>query len=182
MLVAVDDDDRVIVAFNDWQRGKVVTLAYSESPDRDDWQLFDLTTENMGRWEPSLDLNRWKEDGVISLLYLPTMLGSNASVISILEWDAGAYFYALAPAPGDANRDGVVDETDAQSLAGHWGEENADWEMGDFNDDGTVDAADAAILAANWGYGTTEASGVPEPSTAVLLALSALLGLTLRRR
>ncbi len=87
-------------------------------------------------------------------------------------------------APGDANKDGTVNELDAQILAENWGEVGATWLMGDFDEDGVVDAADAAILAANWGYsGQSEpAAGVPEPSLAVVLISAATSLFMLRRR
>ncbi|MGD9127521.1 MAG: dockerin type I domain-containing protein, partial [Planctomycetia bacterium] len=74
--------------------------------------------------------------------------------------------------PGDANRDGVVNASDATILAGNWQATNASWEMGDFNGDGIVNASDATILAGNWQASTNTA--VPEPSTIVLLFLGAL--------
>ncbi len=88
--------------------------------------------------------------------------------------------------PGDANRDGYVNELDAQAMAGGWGTSpGATWEMGDFDKDGDVDAADASILAANWGYDYwTEEGGtaaVPEPGAIVLL-LGALAAMAVVRR
>ncbi|MBN1908137.1 MAG: PEP-CTERM sorting domain-containing protein [Pirellulales bacterium] len=82
--------------------------------------------------------------------------------------------------PGDTNYDGVVDAKDAQTLAKHWLEKDAIWDYGDFNGDGVVNDLDASILAANW-TGSSEAVGVPEPTTLVLLA-SALLFWAVRRR
>ncbi|NLE39129.1 MAG: hypothetical protein GX621_13990, partial [Pirellulaceae bacterium] len=123
-IVAVDDADRVIVAFTDWQRNRKLTIAYSESPDRDDWQLFDLPTWDMGSWEATLDLNRWKSDGVISTFFQATEVGASSSIVNVMEWNARAYFAAIAPAPGDANRDGKVDAADAVILATHWGAVN----------------------------------------------------------
>ncbi|HBO45398.1 MAG TPA: hypothetical protein DD670_15995 [Planctomycetaceae bacterium] len=73
--------------------------------------------------------------------------------------------------PGDANGDGDVDETDASTLAKHWGETNATWAMGDFNDDGRVNAIDASILAANWNTSLDETSNVPEPAGVVLILI-----------
>jgi hypothetical protein len=53
--------------------------------------------------------------------------------------------------PGDANRDGMVDDTDASTLALNWQKQTAaTWAEGDFNADGLVDDADAAILAQHW--------------------------------
>jgi hypothetical protein len=84
--------------------------------------------------------------------------------------------------PGDADRNGVVDEADARILAGTWGPDV--WQGaddGDFNGDGSVDASDAAILAANWGQGWGEAASVPEPGT-IALWLSVLTTLMAARR
>jgi hypothetical protein len=54
--------------------------------------------------------------------------------------------------PGDANRDGVVDDKDASILGAHWQmADGATWADGDFNADERVDDQDAAILAADWG-------------------------------
>jgi len=82
--------------------------------------------------------------------------------------------------PGDATGDGIVDEEDAEQLASNWGTAGATWNMGDFDGDRLVGPKDAAILAANWGYGVTEASTVPEPAAAFLLA--GILLAALRRR
>ena len=70
--------------------------------------------------------------------------------------------------PGDANRDGRVDEADASILAGNWlTQTEATWAMGDFNDDGAVDGLDATLLAANWQ--SSSSATVPEPATIALL-------------
>ncbi|MCX7429292.1 MAG: pre-peptidase C-terminal domain-containing protein [Planctomycetia bacterium] len=56
--------------------------------------------------------------------------------------------------PGDANRDGYVDDMDASILGANWRSSSATWETGDFNEDGVVNDKDAAILAAHWHLGT----------------------------
>ena len=84
--------------------------------------------------------------------------------------------------PGDANRDGIVDDADAAILAANWQKMgDALWGEGDFNDDGNVDDADATLLAANWQ--ASAAAQVPEPSAIVLLiGLTALAALGRVRR
>ena len=53
--------------------------------------------------------------------------------------------------PGDANRDGVVDDDDASTLALNWQKQTAaTWAEGDFNGDGLVNDADAMIFAQHW--------------------------------
>jgi len=91
--------------------------------------------------------------------------------------------YHVFQIPGDANGDGVVDELDAQIVAGNWGTSTTYGALdADFDGDGIVGPADAAILAAHWGYGTSEATGVPEPSTLALLAAATILWIVRRRR
>lgn len=99
--------------------------------------------------------------------------------------------YAVDPAPGDANDDGSVNEADALILAQNWLSDftgtTFTWSYGDFNNDKRVDEIDATMLAANWGksFGVHEgSSAVPEPGTAIMLAvvlLAAAFG-RLRRR
>ncbi|MGD9128274.1 MAG: dockerin type I domain-containing protein [Planctomycetia bacterium] len=109
--------------------------------------------------------------------YLDSM-GLSAWRVDEDDW----FEFELSPisTPGDANRDGVVDASDATILAGNWQAINATWEMGDFNFDGIVNASDATILAGNWqaGTGTT----VPEPGTLVLLAGLILAAVCFKRR
>ncbi|MBC7783562.1 MAG: BNR-4 repeat-containing protein, partial [Burkholderiales bacterium] len=93
-IVVVDDENRALVVFRDYQRGNVVTVAYSLSPLRNDWQMLDLTTEDLGTWEPSYDVARWKNDGILSMYY--QRIGSQTGVqASILEWNPAAYFNSL---------------------------------------------------------------------------------------
>lgn len=99
-IVMADEDNRVFVVYSDVQRGQGVTVAYSESPDRDDWQFIDLlTNENVRLWEPKYDKNRWEMDGVLSMLYQPSGQGLAPNTVSILEWDARSFFQNLAGPP-----------------------------------------------------------------------------------
>jgi hypothetical protein len=105
---------------------------------------------------------------------------ANVSSSSQRVWyDGLGYAKVIDVPPGDANRDGKVDSSDATILAGNWQATNADWSMGDFNGDGVVDASDATILAGNWQAGT--GSAVPEPGTLSLIA-TLLLTLAFIRR
>jgi hypothetical protein len=60
---------------------------------------------------------------------------------------------ATAPTilPGDANRDGTVNDADVATLSRNWQKQTAaTWADGDFNADGRIDDADSAILAQHW--------------------------------
>jgi len=109
--------------------------------------------------------------GDIDDLAIWTRALTSAEILSLYE---GTEILPSVVIPGDATGEGVVNQLDADRLAQNWGATTQApgltwWQMGDFNNDHVVNAADAAILTANWGYGTTEASGVPEPGTLILL-------------
>jgi len=96
-IVMVDDDNRTIVVMRYDQRSDVVTIGYSE--DRQNWNLVDLTATGLGDWEPTYDAELWKRENKLHLLYQPVGLGSASSTISVLEWDAKAFFFDLGPPP-----------------------------------------------------------------------------------
>jgi hypothetical protein len=64
----------------------------------------------------------------------------------------------LAPIPGDANNDGMVDVGDLGILAANYGGSDKSWGQGDFNGDHLVDVGDLGILAAHYGEGSINAS------------------------
>lgn len=96
-LVMVDDDNRTIVVMRYDQRSDVVTVGYSE--DNQNWNLVDLTATGLGDWEPTYDAELWKRENKLHLLYQPVGLGSTSSTISVLEWDAKAFFFDVGPPP-----------------------------------------------------------------------------------
>ncbi len=82
---------------------------------------------------------------------------------------------------GDADGDGLVDQADLDRLivslqAGGPGWTDARWADADFNLDGRVDFADYVILSQNYGQGglPVYTSLIPEPTTAILLAIGTL--------
>ena len=140
------------------------------------WKIIDTAT-NTGATNFGLLVNGAFDAGTFS-----TSIGAGA--------DAGDIFLdfvTLLPpmqVPGDANKDGQVDDLDAKKLAANWGVTfGAGWEDGDFNGDSAVDALDAAILAANWGYSSAaESTAVPEPGVIVLLLAAAFVAARKRIR
>ena len=74
------------------------------------------------------------------------------------------------PAPGDANKDGVVDDADLSLLLAHWsqdrtGDPDGGWSKGEFDGTAPVQDNDLSLLLANW----TAGGAVPEPASALLL-------------
>jgi len=87
-LVVVDRNNRVIVVFNDCQQGQQVTAAWSD--DRVNWRLVKLTSEKIGFWEPTCDVNLRRKENKLHMLYQPCGLGLDSSTVAALEWDTEA--------------------------------------------------------------------------------------------
>ncbi|GAB3646046.1 BNR repeat-containing protein [Echinicola sediminis] len=49
------------LVFNDAERGHKVSIAYTPDLGSGNWQLHDLTADTVGQWEPSYDIELWKE-------------------------------------------------------------------------------------------------------------------------
>ncbi len=82
------------------------------------------------------------------------------------------------PIPGDANLDGVVDDTDLGVMLGNWGGADVNWAKGDFTGDNILDDGDLNVLLGNW----TRPGGTPIPAPAPLALLAFGAGALLRRR
>ena len=74
--------------------------------------------------------------------------------------------------PGDADENRMVNVIDLGILATNYGDMSGtmEWGDGDFTGEGNVDVTDLGILATNYGTSAPQASSVPEPSVAMLLA------------
>jgi len=98
---------------------------------------------------------------------------------------------------GDANLDGAVNGTDFAILATNFNKGGLSWDQGDFNYDGSDNGTDFADLAANFNKGASQAdvaaldsfasangflADVPEPASAVMLAMAGWGVLGRRRR
>jgi len=105
-LVLIDEDDRIIVLYRDNQDLNGITVVYSrpaaEDPLRREWNSFDLSTGNLGIYEPVYDRSLWERMGLINLIYQPQSgfgnsfaLSNHASPMAILEWNAREHFRCL---------------------------------------------------------------------------------------
>lgn len=120
-VVVCDKQDRIIVLYRDNFGSNGLTLAYSlpysADPSRTNWTTIDLTTDNLGNYEPVIDLSRWQQDNVLDILYQPSTgegyspPANNASPIGVVEWDSAAYFNhhpVLQFALANANQNAVL--------------------------------------------------------------------------
>ena len=101
-VVVADKQNRIIVIYRDNFGSNSLTvvhsLPYTVDPLRTNWTTVDLTTDNLGSYEPVIDLARWQRDNVLDVLCQPstgegyTAPSNTASPIGVLEWNAAAYF------------------------------------------------------------------------------------------
>jgi hypothetical protein len=93
------------------------TLPYSVDPQRTNWTTLDLTLDNLGNYEPVIDLSRWQRDNVLDIVYQAssgegyTPPANTASAIGVMEWNAAAYFDHHPPlqfASTNSNHDVVL--------------------------------------------------------------------------
>ena len=117
-VVVCDKQNRIIVLYRDnfGSNGLTVvsSLPYAMDPQRANWTTLELTTDNLGNYEPVIDLARWKMDNVLDIVYQAssgegyTPPANDASPIGVLEWNAAAWFNhhpALQLALTNSNQD-----------------------------------------------------------------------------
>ena len=78
--------------------------------------------------------------------------------------------------PGDATRDGQVNDEDLSAVLAHWtGDDGSGgtWNTGDFDGDGGIGDNDLSILLSHWSAAGARSVAVPEPATSALMLLLA---------
>ncbi len=129
-----------------------------------------------------VDAGQWRSAGIYDLdagVNTLTLIAGAATGGTRISADAIRWVGVFDDlTPGDADRDGDVDFTDAMILVSAIrGGNNVDrtWAEGDFDFNGVVDQADLAIFTASY-QGVANAPTSPVPPSAVLVATPADLG------
>jgi hypothetical protein len=101
-VVACDTAGRLIVLYRDnfGSNGLTIvhSLPYARDPQRTNWTTIDLTTANLGNYEPVIDEARWELDNHLHIVHQPsqgegyTPPANTAAQIGVVEWNAAAYF------------------------------------------------------------------------------------------
>lgn len=101
-VIVCDREGRLIVLYRDNAGSNGLTivhsLPYARDPRRTNWTTIDLTTANLGNYEPVIDESRWELDERLHIVYQPsqgegyTPPANTAAPIAVVEWNAAAYF------------------------------------------------------------------------------------------
>jgi hypothetical protein len=96
-IVLTDKAGRVLVVTRATEAGRSIEDASNKlvvywSPDRITWSSLVLPTANPGAWEPTHDRALWRSQNKLSLFFQPVGQGAESSPVTVLTWDAKAYF------------------------------------------------------------------------------------------
>jgi unsaturated rhamnogalacturonyl hydrolase len=71
------------VIFRDEERGNKVSVAYGELNSKSTWKLVDLLQTNTGSWEPSYDIELWKQQKQLHLFVQDVQQGDGEGVLKV---------------------------------------------------------------------------------------------------
>lgn len=83
----------MLLIYRDAERGNKITAALCNDLAKGIWKMKDLTTDNVGLWEPSYDTELWKKKKVLDLFIQKVEQGDGETtknilpqLVSVLEW------------------------------------------------------------------------------------------------
>lgn len=123
----------------------------------------------------SLDIWQWGMSGSDGSLWnMDTTLPANQpNNVPASQWLAGFVGTAVLPQAGDYNRDGLVDGSDYVLWRENLGRNVLQYSGADGNGNGLIDAGDYDVWRSHFGTiasgASSQPTGVPEPSTALIL-------------
>lgn len=79
----VADEGKAWLFFRDCERDSKVSMAYTDNLTQRCWQVKDLTDFSVEAWEPSLDLELWKQQRKIHLFVQITHQGDGERTIMV---------------------------------------------------------------------------------------------------
>lgn len=89
----VDANESAIIIFRDEERGNRVSVALSNDISNSEWEISDLTNDSVGAWEPTLDLQLWRDQKKLNLFVQRVAQQNNETpgeigpqMIYVLEW------------------------------------------------------------------------------------------------
>jgi hypothetical protein len=79
--VAVNADGAAYIITRDAEFGGAVRIYHATAPYAN-WQVTDVTHEDLGNWEPDYDLARFRDSGILSIFVLPVKQGNHERMIN----------------------------------------------------------------------------------------------------
>lgn len=87
---------KLYMLFRDREFGDKVSVAISKKGEMNKWNVQELTSQSVGMWEPSYDIQRWNNDGILDL-FMEKVVQKNSEgvarvpvqMVHILEWKPG---------------------------------------------------------------------------------------------
>lgn len=61
-IVLAGKGNAVYLVFRDEERGGGISVSQADDPNHANWRTFDLSTQNVGLWEPTFDPTLWARD------------------------------------------------------------------------------------------------------------------------
>ncbi|MEM6750558.1 MAG: family 10 glycosylhydrolase [Planctomycetota bacterium] len=146
-----------------------------------EWNLYEWDLSDNSAWEGWVNGDGTVEGQTITLDSIQ-FFGEGDAVIYLddVSFNPFGSLSTIPINPADFNSDGVVDLLDFDILAQNYNTIGGR-SVGDANGDGVVALLDFDILAQNFGAGSPAVASVPEPASAALLGLPALLAMRRRR-
>lgn len=77
----VADGDFIGVLTRDEERGSKATMLYSEEGPEGEWKAVDLTQEDLGAWEPTIDASLWRNRRRLDIFLQPTSQGDGEKMV-----------------------------------------------------------------------------------------------------
>lgn len=65
--MVIDELGGAMFIFRDIERNELVSMYYCNDITNPEWNVKDLTNFSVGAWEPTIDIDRWKRDGVLDI-------------------------------------------------------------------------------------------------------------------
>lgn len=92
-IVLAGKGGEVYVVFRDEERGSGISVSQSRDAARTNWRTFEISTQNVGLWEPTYDPAAWARDGKLHVLVQRVGQGDAERLedvapqpVSVLEW------------------------------------------------------------------------------------------------
>ena len=92
--IMIDSEKYIYLIYRDEERGSKVTAAWCSEINNVEWNYLNLTSFSTDMWEPTYDIDMWKDKNVLNLFIQKvgqgdgeTLEDTTSTMISVLEWE-----------------------------------------------------------------------------------------------